>query len=262
MRDNCDVAYFRASAPASGRRRRRRSTTALRSGRRSQRHSAAAVRRQHERQGQQIAADELGQRHDGPRREGQFRAQAAVEPGERRDYAEDDDCDDRQRQAKEDGGIDQRGYRLAPDLGHDPGVGHVAPHHLLEAPALLARQQRRDVYAGHGAPLGVERLRQGLAAPDAAVHVVQQRAEPGIVDPPPQNVQGLNQREAGLEQCGELLVEDHELAPGKAAPPRDAAGPAQPAPPPQGEDEQPLLLQLPAQVCLVLGGIDPFDDLP
>ena len=94
------------------------------------------------------------------------------------------------------------------------------------------------------------------------MHVVENRTEERRLDAPLQQIEGLHERHARLEQRGQLLVEDEELARRNALRlrqlERQAADRALLL---QGQDEQALLLELVAQPCLAVGGIDALDDL-
>ena len=134
---------------------------------------------------------------------------------------------------------------FAGDRRDQPRVRDIAPDDRLEAAALLPRRQRSDINAGEGRPLGRESVRQGLSALDALVHVVQHRAKRRIVDPPPQNVQRLDQRQTCLQQRRQFLIEDNELPLAWTLPAAQGNRPAaESAAAPQGENEQTLLFQL------------------
>jgi hypothetical protein len=58
----------------------------------------------------------------------------------------------------------------------------------------------------------LECLGQRAPRPDPAVHVVEHDLEERVRDALAEDVQGLDERHAGLEQRGQLLIEDQELA--------------------------------------------------
>ena len=121
------------------------------------------------------------------------------------------------------------------DVGHDLHIRDVSPDHLLEVAALLAGEERGGVNAREECAVRLEGLRQRAPSPHPVVHVVQNRLEDRIGRPAPEDVEGLNERHAGLEQRRELLVEDHEFASRDPRAPQErdagetrAAGPMQP----------------------------------
>ena len=106
-----------------------------------------------------------------------------------------------------------------------------------------------------------KRIRQGRARAHLLVDVVQDGLEDGVGEADPQDVQRLHQRHAGLEQRGELLVEDQELV---TADPRAPPAEREAAPPPplaERKDVQPFLLELAPQGGFALGDVDTLDDL-
>ena len=109
-------------------------------------------------------------------------------------------------------GIHQRRDRLALHGRDDLRVLDVAAQHRVEVAAALAGQQRRRVDAGKQVAVRGERVRQRRARSHLLVHVVEHRRNTGDVDAPLQEVERLDQRHAGLEQRGQFLVEDEELA--------------------------------------------------
>ena len=89
------------------------------------------------------------------------------------------------------------------------------------------------------------------------------RAKRRVRDASAQDVERLHERQARLEQRGQLLVEDQELARADPAPPVDGqteAAKAEAAPP-DGQHVQPLLFELAAQPRLVLGDVGALGDL-
>jgi len=78
----------------------------------------------------------------------------------------------------------------------------------------------------------------------------------------PKDVERLDQRHAGLEQCRQLLIEDEQfLAPYlPAASTRQSKG-GQHAAALERKDKQPLFLELAAKVCFGVGDVNTFDNL-
>ena len=84
----------------------------------------------------------------------------------------------------------------------------------------------------------------------------------GLRDPPAQDVERLDERHPGLEQRGELLIEDEELPgghPRTGRQPKPADG--RPAGSLNAEDVEPLFLELLPEPRLGVGGVDPLDNL-
>ena len=207
-------------------------------------------------------ARDIGSGNDRPRRQGQLRAETVVEIGERRHDLQHDDRHDDQRQRKQHRRIDQGRQRLAAHRREQPGVVDVAPNDRLEAAALLSGRQRGDVDTGQRRPLCRKRGRQRVAAPYALVDIVERRPERRVVDTPPQNVERFDQRQAGLEQRRQLLIEENELAPPGSLPPAQLqCRPAERGTAPQGENEQALVLQPAPQLGLALRFVQALDDL-
>ena len=160
----------------------------------------------------ELAADERGDIHDDARRERQLGAKAGVEIGERRHDLEHDDRNQYERERDQDGRIHQRRDGLSLQRGDDLRVLDVTPQDRIEIAAALACQQRGRVDARKQIVLGRKGVRQRGARPDAIVDIVEHRTKYRRRDAALQQIQRLHQRHAGLEERGEFLVEDQELA--------------------------------------------------
>src|SRR5687768_5294140 len=101
-----------------------------------------------------------------------------------------------------------------------------------------------------------------MTAADAFVYVVQDGLEDGVVDPPAENLERLDQWHPRLQQGRELLVEHEELARGYPPPAREAdMGQAKRPGALNCEDVQPFFFELPAKPRLVIGNVNAFDDV-
>ena len=130
-----------------------------------------------------------------------------------------DQTDHGHRQRDEHGRVDQRGDDVPAHGRQHLDVLHIAAEHLLQAAALLARHERRGVDAGKHL-LRVERLGERRAGSHFLVDVVERDLERRVRHALAQNVERLHERQAGLEQRRQLLVEDEELGGRNAAPSR------------------------------------------
>jgi hypothetical protein len=97
------------------------------------------------------------------------------------------------------------------------------------------------------------------------VYVVNHAQRARIRDAPTQDVEGLDERHARLEQRRQLLVEHEELTAWDFVPMRQRgkmdAGQRATSGLLNGEDVQPLLLKLPPQPRFAVSDVDAFDNL-
>ena len=224
-----------------------------------------AARRCHDRQHheKEIRPGKRRKRHDHPGRERQFLPELVVEGPELRDHPQHDDPDHDAGQQQQDCRIDQGGNRFPLHPRHHFDVGHVPADDLFEASALLPGQERRRVNTGKQRPVRIERLGERVAPPHPLVDIVQHALEERVRHPLPENVEGLHQRHAGLEQGRQLLVEDEELPGRNARAPRHLQGAERHvAGALDGQHVQPFFLEFVPQPRFALRGVDAFDDLP
>ena len=109
--------------------------------------------------------------------------------------------------------------------------------------------------------MGGERVGERRARPHFLVHVVEHTAERRRHHTPLEQVERLHERHARLQQRGQFLVEDQELAGVDVVPmrqvQRQAANRALGL---EREDIEPFLLELVAQPGFGVGNIDAFDN--
>ncbi|MDT4846973.1 hypothetical protein FQZ97_810180 [compost metagenome] len=153
----------------------------------------------------------------------------------------------REQQRRVDRGADD----LLPYLVHPAAVGHVAPQGIAHGPGLFAGLHQGHVERGkHGGELR-QCLGQRLALVEQPHQAGQQLARLRIGFLLGQAFQRVDQRQAGIQQGGQLLAEQHQRK--RLAPP-----PALHRPTPlglQGEHPQALGLGLAAGLVLA-GGLD------
>ena len=104
-------------------------------------------------------------------------------------------------------------------------------------------------------------IRQRHAAAHFLMHILEHRFEQGVRDLRPQQIERLHQRHAGLQQRGELLIEDQKLVfrnPPALWKPLDAAEQASLA---QRQHMQTLILELVPEPRLALRRVRALDDL-
>ncbi len=99
----------------------------------------------------------------------------------------------------------------------------VAVQHFRQAAALLARHHRRDIDLGEDALLA-ERLREQRPVAHFFAHGFDVGLELGVGEALGQQVEALQNRQAGADQGDELLIEDEKffeielLAPAESKP--------------------------------------------
>ena len=184
-----------------------------------------------------------------------------VEVGELRHDFEDDEADDHDRERDEHDRIDQRGHDVRTHRGQHFHVLDVAADHLLETAALLARHERGRVDAREQA-LRLERFRQRRARAHASVHVVERRAKRRIRHALAEDVQRLHERQPGLEQRGQLLIEDEEIRVRNLAAPRHGHPHAAQADAATDREQiEPFLLEFVTQLRFAFGAVRRFSDV-
>jgi len=216
--------------------------------------------------GQQDHPDVADQRvrdgHDDACRERELAAEVAIERREGRHDLQHDDADEHQHHRDQNRRVDEGRQGLAADVGDDLVVGHVAPEHRLQVAAALARHEGCGIDGRKQRPVPGERVREGRSGLDLVVDAVEDALEGGVRDALAQDVQGLDEGHAGLEQCGQFLIEHEELAVSyfaTAGPdPRQRRQPG--APPAKGQHKQPFFVEFPPQACLAVGDVHTFDD--
>ena len=120
-------------------------------------------------------------------------------------------------------GIDQRGDQFLPGADRDPLVGDEVVEHASQIAALFASQDRGDVNLGKHALL-VERLGERRAFADAVADVEQHRAQARRRSAFGEQIQRLQNRQTGLDDRIELLIEDQEIGGAHPAGPVAAHG--------------------------------------
>ena len=142
---------------------------------------------------------------------GSSRVEAQIELGKRRHHLDDDDAHQEDRQRDQDDRIDHRGNRLRPDGIDRLRVGDEAAQHRIEIARPLARHQRSGVDRRKQVAVRGECVRQRRAASHLLVNIVEHGLEHRVTEARPEDVEGLDQRHARLQQGRQLLVEDQEL---------------------------------------------------
>ncbi len=105
-----------------------------------------------------------------------------------------------------------------------------------------------------------EGIRERRAAAHLLVDIIEHRLEDRIREPHAENIEGLDQRHAGLEQRRQLLVEHQKLVAGNLVAPPLQAKAAEPATRSERQDVQPFVFQLAAKRDFALGDVDALDD--
>ena len=120
---------------------------------------------------------------------------------------------------REDGGrVGEGGADLVAELRHLLDVGGEAVHHGMESAAGLARGDQVHVEVVEGPRPALHRLGEAGPGFDFGADLQQDGAEPGVLALDAQDVQALEQRQARVQQDGQLAAEDGErLRPDAAA---------------------------------------------
>src|SRR5450830_15262 len=166
-------------------------------------------RRRHD---ENVRVQEVGRPDHHPRDEGQpARLEAREELPELRDDVRHQDADEPDGQGDEDRRIDEGPRHLAPDPAEDLLVGEIAAQHLFDLARALTGLERGRVEPREDVAVREEGVREGDARDELAADVLQDRLEARILLALEEDVEAVHDGEAGLQERGELLVEDEEL---------------------------------------------------
>src|SRR5512143_1053679 len=161
---------------------------------------------------EEVRVQEVGRPDHQPRDEGQLaRLEAREELPELRDDVRHEDRDEPDGQGDENRRIDERSRHLAPDPAEDLLVGEVAAQHLLDLARALAGLERGRVEPRKDVAVGEEGVREGDSGDELVADVLQDRLEARVLLALEEDLETVHDREPGLEERDELLVEDEEL---------------------------------------------------
>ena len=143
-----------------------------------------------------------------------------IQRGELRNHKGDEEGHHHDQHDHQQSGIDQRSRQLLAKTHRQALERDIAAHHLFQVAALLTCQQCGGVHLGKNF-LRLERIGEQLATAHPVVHILQHGTEEEIALPLDQQLQRLDDRQAGMDQGHELLVEDDKLLLLDLAPPRE-----------------------------------------
>ncbi len=211
-RENCESANCWRISPTSGTFRRNASQPRRPASVARQREKTNAPRASAGRDDEDVRAEEVRRPDHDARDE---RELPGLEPREElpeaRDHVRHEDRDEADGEADEDRRVDERPRDLPAQRAEDLLVGEKAPDDLLDLARALARLERRREKAREDVAVGEERVRERDARHELLADVRQDALETGVRLALEEDLEPGHDREPGLQERDELLVEDEEL---------------------------------------------------
>src|SRR5215471_10482339 len=159
-----------------------------------------------------VAPQERRGTDDDDRQQRQLRLEVSEELLELRDHDGHQDRDQPDRERDQDGRVDERRDDLAGQRHDRALVLDVPAQHALDLAGLLAGLQRRPVQPRKEFSLLLEGVGDRGSGVDPLPDVREDAAQDRALLPLQQQLEGVEDRQPGLQQRDQLLVEDQEVA--------------------------------------------------